>query len=66
MIYVAVRDILDGVLPELPDGLITKRKLFNISDELIDFVMKRINHPLFVAFARCNEKVLVVRPRGRG
>jgi hypothetical protein len=60
----AVRDILQGILPELPDDNDYLRYL-HFSDEQIDFVIKRSNHPLFVALQDVMKKCWSFDPEDR-
>ena len=60
----AVKNILDGVLPELPDRNDFKKR-FNVSDELINFMVKRIEHPLFVALQDVMNRCMSLDPEDR-
>ena len=60
----AVKNIFDGVLPELPDRNDFKKR-FNVSDELINFMVKRIEHPLFVALQDVMNRCMSLDPEDR-
>jgi serine/threonine protein kinase len=60
----AVRDILQGKLPKLPDDADYRRYL-NFSDKQIDFVIMRSKHPLFVALQDVMKKCWSFDPEYR-